>query len=217
LRAGANDCASGEPGGEEFWAHLTTVRRIVSLAASLRLALDDNRILSTVDELTRCGSRRFFDREFPREVARAVRLGRSLALVMCDIDHFKQVNDRNGHHAGDDVLRMFAERLGYGLRLGEDWVARIGGEEFAIVLPETSQQEACRIAERLRERVARSPFATAAGGLDVTASFGVGALAAARCFGGGVAETMIKAVDAALYTSKRSGRNRVSCVVSLPN
>ncbi len=87
-RAGAHDCMPAEFGGEEFWAHLTTARRIIGLAGSLNLALADNRILSTVDALTRCGSRRFFEKEFPREVERAIRLDRPLSLVMCDIDYF---------------------------------------------------------------------------------------------------------------------------------
>ena len=111
LRAGANDCMPDEARGEQFWAHLTTARRIVSLAASLQLALTDNRILSTIDEPTRCGSRRFFEHQFPREVARAVRLRRPLALVTCDIDHFKNINDSHGHPVGDDVLREFADRI----------------------------------------------------------------------------------------------------------
>ena len=115
-----NDCMPAEAGGEEFWAHLTTARRIASLSAALQLAMTDNRILSTVDELTRCGSRRFFEHEFPREVERAVRLRRPLSLLMCDIDHFKTVNDSHGHEIGDQVLREFAARLTQGLRLSED-------------------------------------------------------------------------------------------------
>src|SRR6202008_1807999 len=109
-----------------------------TLSAELQLALTDIRILSTIDELTRCGSRRFFEHEFPREVERAVRLRRPLALIICDIDFFKKVNDTHGHEVGDEVLREFSARLTHGLRLGEDWVARIGGEEFAIVLPEVA-------------------------------------------------------------------------------
>jgi two-component system cell cycle response regulator len=210
LRAGANDCMPEEPRGEDFWTHLTTARRIVSLAASLQLALTDNRILSTIDELTRCGSRRFFEQQFPREVERAVRLGRPLALVTCDIDYFKRINDSHGHTAGDQVLGEFADRLTHGLRLGEDWVARIGGEEFSVVLPETAHAEAQAVAERLRERIAATPFATSSLSLPVTASFGVCGL---HCKGGdtaGLAEAIVMAADAALYESKRGGRNRVT-------
>lgn len=208
--AGANDCMPEEPRGEEFWAHLTTARRIVSLAASLQLALSDNRVLSTIDELTGCGSRRFFEQEFPREVERARRLGRRLALAMCDIDHFKHINDRYGHQTGDEVLSEFGERLRYELRLGQDWVARVGGEEFAVVLPETSHEEGVRIAERLRERIAAMGFRTAVGVIAVTASFGVCGLSRTRNDEGPISNVLIKAADAALYESKGAGRNRVS-------
>jgi two-component system cell cycle response regulator len=209
-RAGANDCVPVEPQGEEFWAHLTTARRIVSLAASLQLALSDNRVLSTVDELTGCGSRRFFEQEFPREVERATRLGRPLALVMADIDHFKDINDRYGHPTGDEVLSEFGKRLGHGLRLGQDWLARVGGEEFAVVLPETSHEEGLRIAERLRHGICTTPVSTDSGVIRVSASFGVCGLSRVRRSPGAAAEALIKAADIALYESKKAGRNRVS-------
>lgn len=211
LRRGANDCMPAEAsGGEEFWAHLMTARRIASLSAALQLALTDNRILSTIDELTRCGSRRFFEHEFPREVERAVRLRRPLSLVMCDIDHFKAVNDTYGHEVGDEVLRELAGRLADGLRLGEDWVARIGGEEFAVVLPEVAGNEALQIAQRLCERVRASPHETAAGPLRVTGSFGVTAFEPLRGPQRTSVHALVKAADAALYDSKRAGRDRVT-------
>ncbi len=210
LRMGASEWMPAEPDGEEFWAHLMTARRIASLSAALQLALTDNRILSTVDELTRCGSRRFFEHEFPREVERAGRLRRALSLVMCDIDHFKAVNDSHGHEVGDEVLREFAHRLAQGLRLGEDWVARIGGEEFAIVLPEAPGRDALEIAQRLCERVCETPYATVAGPLTVTGSFGVSAFEPLRGDKRPVPRALLKAADAALYASKRAGRNRVT-------
>ncbi len=137
LRAGANDVMPEEARGEDFWAQMTVARRIVSFADSLRSAVTDNQLLSTIDELTRVGNKRYFEHQWSREVARAVRSQRPLSLLICDIDHFKAINDQYGHPAGDAVLSEFGERLTRGLRLGEDWVARIGGEEFAIVLPET--------------------------------------------------------------------------------
>ena len=214
LRRGANDCMPAEAGGEEFWAHLTTARRIASLSSALQLALTDNRILSTIDELTRCGSRRFFEHEFPRELERAQRLRRALSLVICDIDHFKVVNDSYGHEVGDEVLQEFAARLTHGLRLGEDWVARIGGEEFAVVLPDVASGEAMQIAQRLCERVRATPYTTGGGALQVTGSFGVSGIDPQPQRGAGRASqrALIKAADAALYESKRAGRNRVTAL-----
>jgi two-component system, cell cycle response regulator len=210
LRRGANDCMPAEAGGEEFWAHLTTARRIASLSSALQLALTDNRILSTVDELTRCGSRRFFEHEFPREVERAMRLRRALSIIMCDIDHFKGVNDSHGHETGDQVLREFAARLTHGLRLGEDWVARVGGEEFAVVLPEVAIPKALLVARRLCERVSRTPCQTSAGPLRITGSFGISGYSPYRGDQEVSPRSLVRAADLALYESKRSGRNRVT-------
>jgi diguanylate cyclase (GGDEF)-like protein len=210
LHAGASDCMPEEARGDEFWARLTTARRIAILSASLQLALIDNRILSTIDELTRCASRRFFEQEFRREVERAVRLRRPFALLMCDIDHFKAVNDSHGHHIGDEVLRDFADRLNEGLRRGTDWVARVGGEEFAVVLPEATLAEAEVIAQRLRERIRTAPFETSSAALRVTASLGLCSLNPVHPDSSALHEIIIKIADAALYESKRAGRDRLT-------
>jgi diguanylate cyclase (GGDEF)-like protein len=212
LRAGANEVAPHEAKGERFWAHMTMVRRLISFAASLQSAVTGNRILSTIDELTHCGNRRFFEQQFPREVARAVRLRRPLSLLLCDIDHFKSINDGHGHQTGDEVLSEFGERLTGGLRLEQDWAARIGGEEFGIVLPDTGSAEAVAIAHRLCSRVNAAGFTTSAGSIPVTASFGVCGVndAAAERAGVGLAERMIVGADSAMYASKRGGRNRVT-------
>jgi two-component system cell cycle response regulator len=132
---------------------------------------------------------------------------------MCDIDHFKAINDQHGHVAGDDVLREFGDRLSQGLRLGEDWVARIGGEEFAIVLPETGRFQAHAIAERLRQAIAARPMSNGQPELTITASFGFCSLEEAYPRTPELKERMVVAADDALYRSKRSGRNRVSEVV----
>ena len=210
LRAGANDCMPCEPDGEAYWAKLTLARRIVSLAASLHVALTDNHILSTIDELTRCGSRRFFEHQFPRELARAVQLARPLTLIVCDIDHFKSINDTYGHECGDEVLREFADRLTDGLRMGQDWVARVGGEEFAVVLPEVADLQGRAVAERLREHIAGSPFSAASGVLRVSASFGLCSLLHRPGDARATAKALFKAADSAMYQSKRSGRNQVT-------
>jgi two-component system cell cycle response regulator len=210
LRAGANDVMPEAGRGEQFWVHLTNARRIVSFAASLQTAITDNRLLSTIDELTRVGNRRYFEHQWPREVARAVRFRRPLSLVICDIDHFKAINDQHGHLAGDEVLREFGDRLTQGLRLGEDWVARVGGEEFAIVLPETGRFQAQAIAERLRQAISAQPVSSGALVLKVTASFGFCSLEDPAPRALDLNERMVIAADNALYKSKGAGRDRVS-------
>src|SRR6202012_3608207 len=142
----------------ELYARIGAARRIAELEAVLRIALIENRKLSTTDDLTRVASRRFFSKHFPREVERAARYGRALSLILCDIDLFKTINDTLGHAADAQVLAQFGARLQPFLRLGVDWVARIGGEEFAIVLPETGYQQALDAARKLRSGIAHEPF-----------------------------------------------------------
>ncbi len=210
LRAGANDCVPSDTRGEHFWTHVTTARRIADFAASLQLAVRDNGVLSTLDELTSAGRRHYFEQQFPREVARAGRLGRPLAVLMADIDHFKRINDDHGHQIGDQVLKEFCHRISDGLRLGRDWVARFGGDEFAVVLPDTTASEACAVADRLCERIRSEAFADPFREISITASFGVCALDHVSGSGGDLAQRMMRAADAALYESKRRGRNRVT-------
>jgi len=132
---------------------------------------------------------------------------------MCDVDHFKAINDQHGHLVGDDVLRELGERLTHGLRLGEDWVARIGGEEFAIVLPETGRFQAQAIAERLRVAISTMPMGSGERALTVTASFGFCSLEAPYSHAIDLSEKLVIAADSALYKSKGAGRNRVSEVL----
>src|SRR5438067_4934459 len=140
LAAGADECLARRASERELDARLGAARRIAELESVLRVTLAENRKLSATDDLTRANSRRFFGKQFPREVERAARYGRALSLILCDIDHFKKLNETLGHPGGDEVLRHFGVRLQQVLRRGMDWVARIGGEEFAIVLPETAYE-----------------------------------------------------------------------------
>jgi diguanylate cyclase (GGDEF)-like protein len=215
MRAGANDCIPSEARGDPFRAHVATARRITDLAATLQSVLTDNRILSTIDELTHAGSRRFFDHQFPREVERAAQMAKPLALVMCDIDFFKRINDEHGHQAGDGALREFAARISGSLRSGSDWVARFGGEEFAIVLPDTPSFDARAVADRLCERIRSRGFLNQSEPVALTASFGICALDRIPSDFEDVANRMVRAADNALYQSKRSGRDCVTCAPSL--
>lgn len=210
LIAGADDCIGRRSPERELHARIGAARRIAELEAVLRIALVENRKLSTTDDLTHVASRRFFTKHFPREVERAARYGRALALIICDIDHFKNVNDTLGHAGGDEILRQFGKRLQDELRHGVDWVARIGGEEFAIVLPETNYEQALDVARRLRAGVANTAFEVHNRSVEITASFGLCGLDSVPQGARKIAENLVKVADAALYRSKNAGRNRVT-------
>jgi len=210
LVAGADDCIARRAGERELAARIGAARRIAELETVLRVTLEENRKLSATDELTRTASRRFFGKHFPREVERAARYGRGLSFILCDIDLFKNINDTFGHPAGDQILRQFGQRLQQLLRRGVDWVARVGGEEFAIVMPETGYASALEVARKLRTGIAATPFKVAGKTLEVTASFGLCGLDRVPAGERKLAERMLKIADEALYRSKSAGRNRVT-------
>ena len=210
LHAGADECIGRRAPVREFDARIAAARRIAELEAVLRITLEENRKLSATDDLTRVASRRFFGKHFPREVERAARYQRALSLILCDIDFFKNINDTLGHGCGDDILRQFGARLQDGLRRGVDWVARIGGEEFAVVLPETAYEPALEVARKLRAAVASRPFTHEGNDVGVTASFGLCGLDCVAAGDRELAGRVLKVADAALYRSKQAGRNRVT-------
>jgi diguanylate cyclase (GGDEF)-like protein len=189
-----------------------TVALAHSLAAQAAVALDNARLHGIVqrqavtDELTGLANRRSFQETLEAELRRAERFGNALALVFADLDDFKRVNDRFGHGVGDQVLRAFADVLSGRVR-SIDQAARLGGEEFAILLPETDAAGAESLAESLR--VATSELAIPAGSsyVHVTASFGVAAYPQTQS-----ADDLMTSADLALYTAKRRGKN---CVVAV--
>jgi two-component system cell cycle response regulator len=213
LTAGADDCVGRRVSEREFEARVGAAKRIAELEAVLRITLTENRKLSATDDLTKVASRRFFGKQFPREVDRAARYGRALSLILCDIDNFKKINDTLGHAAGDDILKQFGPRLMRQLRKGIDWVARIGGEEFAIVMPETPYEAALEVARKLRAAVGGPAFKASAKYLQVTASFGLCGMDKVPVGEARLAERVLKVADAALYRSKNDGRNRVTAAI----
>jgi two-component system cell cycle response regulator len=213
LTAGADDCIGRRSSATELRARVGAARRIAELEAVLRIALIENRKLSTTDDLTRVASRRFFSKHFPREVERGARYGRALSLILCDIDFFKNVNDTLGHAGGDQVLAQFGARLQQLLRRRVDWVARIGGEEFAIVLPETGYEPALDAARKLRSGIANKSFSVQGKEVKMTASFGLCGLDRVPAGERKIPEHMLKVADAALYRSKHAGRNRVTATM----
>jgi diguanylate cyclase (GGDEF)-like protein len=187
---------------------------VLFLLAIARLAglVADQRRLATTDVLTGLRTRRFFGAQLPFELTKARRGGTSLAVLIVDVDHFKLINDRYGHPAGDRVLIEVARRLRESVRHA-DFIARYGGEEFALVVPEVGPQELASIGERLRTQVACSPIQVSPDAwIDVTVSVGT---AGYPRHGNSPAE-LITTADRALYAAKSQGRDRVVVGESMP-
>ena len=208
LQSGADDYLIKPVVEPELIARLNTGRRIVTLERSLRTANEENRRLSITDPLIGVFNRRYLMEQLPREIERAARYGRPLSTIMCDVDHFKRINDTYGHLTGDEVLKWFANSLQSGIRTS-DWIARYGGEEFVIVLPETGVESAQRAAENLRQHIASAPFAGQVEQFAVTASFGVAGWRDAVPASASL-DLLIARCDAGVYASKAAGRNRTT-------
>jgi len=163
--------------------------------------------LAQIDSLTGLSNRRQFEETLRREWNRARRSGDGLALLMIDIDHFKQLNDKFGHQTGDVSLRAVAQALASSATRASDVVARYGGEEFAVVLPSITADGACIIAETMRIAVERLQLISQAPNGQVTVSIGVGFV---QPHAMDDSSTLIAAADAALYEAKHAGRNRVT-------
>jgi len=163
------------------------------------------------DPLTGWNNRRYLEARLREEIARSRRSGSPIACLMIDVDHFKSVNDRFGHLAGDEVLRGVARRIARQVR-GSDVAARYGGEEFVILLPGTDAHAAAALAERIRAAVAERPFELGGGRepLPVTVSVGVAEHGPVSPEGADAGEALLARADAALYAAKSGGRNMVA-------
>ena len=159
--------------------------------------------MTIIDGLTQTYNKRYFLETLDKEIPRCTRHQRPLSLVMFDIDHFKKINDEHGHLTGDYVLREMARRIKSRVRK-EEVFARYGGEEFGVILPETTRDQALKVAEDLRKLVASAPFDFEGDRIPVTVSLGVGVTDKEIAN-----EPFIKLADDNLYKAKRGGRNRV--------
>jgi diguanylate cyclase (GGDEF)-like protein len=164
--------------------------------------------LSAIDGLTQIANRRSLDRNLSIEWQRALRKREPIGFIMADIDHFKMFNDTYGHQAGDECLRIVASSLKDGARRPGDLVARYGGEEFALVLTDSSAEQAAIVAEQMRDKIMNVVIKYKKNApTHVTASFGVASMVPGS--GQATPEALILAADQAMYQAKRSGRNRV--------
>lgn len=204
LRAGAHDYLRKPPHPAELLARVAAAVQVTALRAELRRRTEELDRMSRTDHLTDLFNRRHLDEALQAMVASSRRHQFPITVLLVDVDHFKQVNDRYGHVAGDVVLQVVAAALRRAVRV-DDVIGRWGGEEFLVLAPHTDVEGGRMLAERLRASVAGAPAATAAGDIEVTISIG-GATATAP--GTGV-DVVLRAADGHLYAAKGAGRDRV--------
>jgi diguanylate cyclase (GGDEF)-like protein len=210
LEAGADDYLSKRTSAAQLVARLHTAQRILGLEQALKNELEEKRRQSLTDPLTGAHNRRYFDQHLQRDFKRAQRGGGPLCLLMLDIDHFKRINDRFGHAAGDAVLQEVVRRIGACLPRETDWCARVGGEEFVMVLGNTPLAGAAQVAERVREAIGGIPVPTPAGAIGATASIGVVEFQPGTSHDSVSVESLIRELDSNMYLSKTNGRNRIT-------
>ena len=167
---------------------------------------DDIYRLMTVDDLTQTFNRQYFHESLKRELSRALRYRRNLSLAMLDIDSFKKINDTYGHLAGDEVLKTFSKLVGRNIRQS-DLIARYGGDEFAIIIPEADPTAALKCCEKLRAIVASHSFSFQEQTIAVTTSIGLQSYQ--HTVGELTISQLVAAADARLYEAKQAGRNRI--------
>jgi diguanylate cyclase (GGDEF)-like protein len=211
VRAGDHVRELETPDGRRFLAHCTNMvggGRMITYYDVTDLTRNAERLerLATTDALTGLANRRHFLTALDAEWSRFQRYYRSLSVLMVDIDHFKSVNDRYGHAVGDEAIKAVTEACLQGKRKS-DIVGRVGGEEFAVLLPETSITRARIVAKRIRKRIAAQTLNAHTAQFKITASIGV-AEAAVSMSGAG---SLMVAADDALYQAKAQGRN---CCIS---
>ncbi len=222
IAAGGDDYLSKPVSAIVLSAKIRAMQRLIQMQTSLlvlsrRLDTANRELqrLSSTDGLTGIANRRFFDESLQREWRRARRNSGSVALLICDVDHFKAYNDQYGHVAGDDCLRRIAVLIQKHMERASDLAARYGGEEFAVILPETTISGAALVAERIRHAVAEQliPHAGSSHG-RVTLSIGIAAAVPGL---DNPPDDVVLDADRALYQAKSSGRDAVCRADSLPS
>lgn len=205
LDMGVNDYLIRPIDRNELVARVTTQVRKKRYQEKLRENLQASLEMAVVDPLTKLHNRRYLEGHLAAMLQDGEKRGAAVSLLVVDIDHFKAINDSHGHDAGDEVLRDCADRLKKLVR-GIDIVARFGGEEFVIVMPDTEAYAAQRVAERIRMMIEKIPFSMFGGTIMVRVTVSIGVATAGEGMSG---DQLFKHADNALYSAKRGGRNRV--------
>lgn len=185
------------------------LRARVRASLRMRYLLDLLSRKAMLDGLTGLWNRAYFDQRLSAEISLARRTGRPMACIMADVDHFKQINDRFGHPMGDEVLKSISQLLADSCR-AEDVICRYGGEEFAVIAPNTTHVQAADLADRLRQAIGQEELSIRGQRLHITCSFGVADLR------GSAPPTLVELADQALYRAKQAGRNRVEVAAQMP-
>ncbi len=193
---------------EQLDALVERIKTMETNSEQAEQRIEEQRQKALRDVLTQLPNREAYQQRLAQEFERWQRYKRPLSMMVCDVDHFKRVNDNYGHLAGDKVLRIIAKTLAKRLRK-TDFIARFGGEEFVVLMPETEQQQALSVAEGVREAIASCPFHFKEQRVSITMSFGI-----SEFFGQDQAEQVFARSDKALYQAKDQGRNRCALAES---
>jgi len=206
LELGVNDYLCRPVDKNEMLARVRTQIKRKRYHECLRESVQHTIDMAVTDGLTGLHNRRYMDNHFQTLFEKAKANSQPLSAIICDIDHFKLVNDEHGHDVGDEVIREFAERLKKRVR-GIDLACRYGGEEFVVIMPDTDIALAEIVAERIRSGVMDHPFIVDKGAkqLSITVSVGVSTLEA----GDNSQDRVLKRADIGLYAAKKAGRNQV--------